>query len=353
MKIVVMVGGLSPERNVSLSSGAMVCQALRDRGHEVALVDLFFGTEGRGVDQPDQLFTAPIPEQFKKVSPQAPDLAQVKASRKDKSASQFGPGVLELCAMADCVFLALHGTCGEDGRVQATLDMLGIPYTGANYLSSALALDKDMTKRLVADRPGVDTPRWETVDCAVEDIESIVARTALPVVVKPLASGSSIGVYIANTVEELRGALEKSRDLGGRTVLEQFVRGREFSIAVLEGEALPSIEIIPKEGFYDYENKYQAGATREVCPADIPAEWEQRMARSAKEVFRTLGLSVYSRADYIITPDGTPYFLEINTLPGMTPTSLVPQEAAAVGIGYGELCERIIRASMQAREKGE
>ena len=353
MKIVVMVGGLSPERNVSLSSGAMVCQALRDRGHEVALVDLFFGTEGRGVDQPDQLFTAPIPEQFKKVSPQAPDLAQVKASRKDKSASQFGPGVLELCAMADCVFLALHGTCGEDGRVQATLDMLGIPYTGANYLSSALALDKDMTKRLVADRPDVDTPHWETVDCTVEDIENIVARTALPVVVKPLASGSSIGVYIANTVEELRAALEKSRDLGGRTVLEQFVRGREFSIAVLEGEALPSIEIIPKEGFYDYENKYQAGATREVCPADIPAEWEQRMARSAQEVFRTLGLSVYSRADYIITPDGTPYFLEINTLPGMTPTSLVPQEAAAVGIGYGELCERIICASMQAREKGE
>lgn len=353
MKIVVLSGGLSPERNVSLSSGAMVCQALRERGHETALVDLFFGTEGRGVDRPEQLFFAPIPEAFKKVSSQAPDLAQVKLSRADKSASHFGPGVLELCAMADCVFLALHGTCGEDGRVQATLDMLGIPYTGADYLSSALALDKDLTKRLVADRPGVITPRWETVDCAAEDLDSIVLRTELPVVVKPLASGSSIGVYIANTKEELRGALERSRDLGGRTVLEQFVKGREFSIAVLEGEALPSIEIIPKAGFYDYANKYQAGATEEVCPADIPAEWEQRMATSAKEVFRTLGLSVYSRADYIITPDGAAYFLEINTLPGMTPTSLVPQEAAAAGIGYGELCERIIRASLKAREKGE
>ena len=353
MKIVVLSGGLSPERNVSLSSGAMVCQALRERGHETALVDLFFGMEGRGVDHPEQLFSAPIPEAFKTVSSEAPDLARVKQSRVDKSASHFGPGVLELCAMADCVFLALHGTCGEDGRVQATLDMLGIPYTGADYLSSALALDKDLTKRLVADRPGVTTPWWETVDCTLDDLEAIVSRTQLPVVVKPLASGSSIGVYIANTQEELRAALERSRDLGGRTVLEQFVKGREFSIAVLEGEALPSIEIIPKAGFYDYANKYQAGATEEVCPANIPAEWEQRMAISAKEVFRTLGLSVYSRADYIITPDGTAYFLEINTLPGMTPTSLVPQEAAAVGIGYGELCERIIRASLKARKKGE
>lgn len=353
MKIVVLSGGLSPERNVSLSSGSMVCQALRDRGHETALVDLFFGMEDRGVDRPEQLFAAPIPEQFKKVSREAPNLAKIKQSRQDKSASQFGPGVLELCAMADCVFLALHGTCGEDGRVQATLDMLGIPYTGAGYLSTALALDKDMTKRLVADRPGVTTPRWETVDCTLEDLDAIVERTALPVVAKPLASGSSIGVYIANTAEELRRALEQSRSIGGRTVLEQFVKGREFSIAVLEGEALPCVEIIPKAGFYDYANKYQAGATEEVCPAQIPQEWEQRMAASAKEVFRTLGLSVYSRADYIITPDGTPYFLEINTLPGMTPTSLVPQEAAAAGIGYGELCERIIHASLEARKKGE
>ena len=353
MKIVVLAGGLSPERNVSLSSGSMVCQALRDRGHEAALVDLFFGMENRGVDRPEQLFDTPIPEQFKKVSSQAPDLSKVKESRQDKSASQFGPGVLELCAMADCVFLALHGTCGEDGRVQATLDMLGIPYTGAGYLSSALALDKDMTKKLVVNRPGVTTPQWETVDCTADDLDAIVERTQLPVVVKPLDSGSSIGVFIANNRQELRHALEESRALGGRTVLEQFVKGREFSIAVLEGEALPSIEIIPKTGFYDYANKYQAGAAEEVCPADIPEEWERRMAASAKEVFTTLGLCVYARADYIITPDGTPYFLEINTLPGMTPTSLVPQEAAVVGIGYGELCERIIRASLDARKKGE
>ena len=156
----------------------------------------------------------------------------------------------------------------------------------------------------------------------------------------------------ASNYLQLRQALEDSRALGGRTVLEQFVEGRECSIAVLEGHALPAIEIIPKAGFYDYANKYQAGAATEVCPADIPAQWEERMGRAALEVFHTLGLSVYSRADFILAPDATPYFLEINTLPGMTPTSLVPQEAAAVGIGYGELCERIIYASLKARNEG-
>ncbi len=353
MKIVVLAGGLSPERNVSLSSGAKVCQALRQRGHRVALVDMYFGMQDRGVERPEQLFDTPIPEQFCIVSAQAPDLMQVKAGRKDPSPSQFGPGVLELCQMADCVFLALHGTCGEDGRVQAAFDLLGIPYTGAGYLGNAIALDKDLTKRLVAGHPDVFTPAWETVDCAREDLEDVISRTRLPVVVKPLASGSSIGVHIARTEQELRYALEESRKLGGRTVLEQFVQGREFSVAVLEGKALPAIEIIPKQGFYDYANKYQAGAAEEVCPANIPQEWERRMAAGAQAVFDTLGLSVYSRADFIITPDGTPYFLEINTLPGMTPTSLVPQEAAVVGIGYDELCERIILASLQAREKGE
>ena len=352
MKIVVLAGGLSPERNVSLTSGAKVCQALRQRGHRAALVDMYFGIQDTGVERPEQLFDAPIPEKYARVGAQAPDLAQVKAARRGDSISQFGPGVLELCAMADCVFLALHGTCGEDGRVQAAFDLLGIPYTGAGYLGNAIALDKDLTKRLVAAHPDVHTPAWETVDCAREDLDAIVSRTALPVVVKPLASGSSIGVHIAHTEQQLRHALEQSRQLGGRTVLEQFVQGREFSVAVLEGKALPAIEIIPKQGFYDYENKYQAGAAEEVCPADIPEEWERRMAAGAQAVFRTLELSVYSRADFIITPDGTPYFLEINTLPGITPTSLVPQEAAAAGIEYGQLCERIIMASLQAREKG-
>ena len=135
-------------------------------------------------------------------------------------------------------------------------------------------------------------------------------------------------------------------------MLEQYIQGREIQVAILDGRALPSIEIIPKQGFYDYENKYQPGAAEEVCPAPIPAEWEARIGQSALAVFRAIGLSVYARADFIVTEDGTPYFLEINTLPGMTPTSLVPQEAAVVGIGYGELCETILQKSLQARKEG-
>ena len=348
MKIVVLAGGLSPERNVSLSSGSMVCQALRDRGHQVALVDLFFGLEDHK-GEPEELFNAPIPDSFKKVSRQAPDLEQVRASRKWKDASVIGPGVLELCKKADVVYLGLHGACGEDGRIQAALDLLGVPYTGSGYLSSAIAMDKDLTKRLVADK--VVTPQWMRVDLTEEQLDGLVEEVSLPAVIKPVDSGSSIGVFIANDKAELRHALKESVKLGGRVVIEQYIKGREIQVAVLNGKALPSIEITPKEGFYDYENKYQPGAALEVCPAPIPAEWEERIGKAAVAVFETVGLSVYARADFIVTEDGTPYFLEINTLPGMTPTSLVPQEAAAVGMDYGTLCETIIRSSLELRNK--
>jgi D-alanine-D-alanine ligase len=171
-------------------------------------------------------------------------------------------------------------------------------------------------------------------------------------VVKPVDSGSSIGVSIAHDRESLEQALTDGLALGGHCVIEQYISGREIQVGILEGKALPSIEIRPKVGFYDYENKYQPGAAEEICPSPIPSEWEQRLGQAALTVFRTVGLAVYARADFIVTEDGAPWFLEINTLPGMTPTSLMPQEAAAVGIGYGELCERIIAASLAAR-KGE
>ncbi len=348
MKIVVLAGGLSPERNVSLSTGTMVTGALRSLGHQAALVDLFFGLEDYD-GEAAAYFDAPISEEFKKISSDAPDLELVKASRKDKSASVFGPRVLELCAMADAVFLALHGTCGEDGRVQAAFDLMGIPYTGAGYLSSAIAMDKDLTKRLVAHV--VSTPGWKTVEYNEGDIDALVAAARLPLVVKPVASGSSIGVSIAHTEEELRAALTQGLAVGGRTVLEQYVAGREIQVGILENQALPSIEIIPKMGFYDYANKYQPGAAEEICPAPIPPEAEEKLRQAALAVYHTLGLSVYSRADFILDDHGEPWFLEINTLPGMTPTSLLPQEAAAVGIGYPQLCQRILEASLQARKQ--
>ncbi|MEY8403775.1 D-alanine--D-alanine ligase [Oscillospiraceae bacterium 44-34] len=348
MKILVLAGGLSPERNVSLSSGAMVCEALRKRGHQVALMDLFFGLDGavsgRG------LYVAPVPDSFKKVSREAPDLEEVRARRGDDNPSVIGPGVFEMCADADIVYLALHGACGEDGRIQAALDLLGVPYTGSGCLGSAIAMDKDLTKRLVADK--VKTPQWETVTVTEENLEDLMERVKFPVVVKPIASGSSIGVHIVKKKDQLRLALEESVRLGGRTVLEQYIQGREIQVAILGDKALPSIEIIPKEGFYDYANKYQPGAASEVCPARIPDTLEKALGDAALTVFKTIGLSVYARADFIVTQDGTPYFLEINTLPGMTPTSLVPQEAAAVGINYGNLCDTIIQKSLEARKEG-
>jgi len=347
MKIVVLAGGLSMERNVSLSSGTKVCRALRSRGHQAILVDMFLGLE-RYDGALEDIFDAPdgLCSDYS-VAKEEPDLDAVRAMRADKSASVFGKDVLTVCRMADVVFLALHGTCGEDGRVQAAFDLLGIPYTGSGYLGSAIAMDKDLTKRLVADY--VVTPQWRAVTYEEADIDRLAAETRLPCVVKPIANGSSIGVSIAHDAAALKAALYECLAYGGRVVLEQYIAGREIQVAILAGKALPSIEIIPKSGFYDYANKYQAGAAEEITPAPIPPDWEERLRDATETVFRILGLSVYSRADFIVTPDGTPYFLEINTLPGMTPTSLVPQEAAAIGMSYEELCETIVSESLKVR----
>jgi len=348
LKIVVLAGGLSPERNVSLSSGTKIAQTLRTLGHETALVDMWFGLEDYPGCAPEELYAAALPEKWRTVSREAPDLHAVRAGRKWPGKGDFGPGVLELCREADVVFLALHGQCGEDGRVQAAFDLLGIPYTGSGCLGSAIAMDKDLTKRLVKDL--VNTPAWTYATYTQADVDGLVAETEVPCVVKPVDSGSSIGVSIAHTKEELRAALEDGLRYGGRCVLETYVKGREIQVGILDGKALPPIEIIPKVGFYDYENKYQAGAAEEICPAPIPPEQTAEVCKATERVFAALGLSVYSRADFILDEAGKFWFLEINTLPGMTPTSLLPQEAAAVGIDYSALCQRIIDSSLRERK---
>ena len=344
MKIAVLCGGLSPERNVSISSGTKIAGALQESGHQVVLLDMFFGLEDYTGDIA-AIFDNPPALGGTHIDESSPDLESVRAQRKLRSPSLFGAHVLEVCAMADIVFLALHGRTGEDGRVQATLDLLGIPYTGSGYLGSAIAMDKDLTKRVVAPL-GVKTPAWMLVESDGMDIDAVCAQAELPCVVKPDDSGSSIGVSIANDEAELRAALEAAAREGSRILIEQYIRGREVQIGILGDKALPSIEIIPAEGFYDYRNKYQPGAAREITPAEIPAETEQRLADAALTVFHALNLSAYSRADFILDAEGELWFLEINTLPGMTPTSLVPQEAAAVGISYSELCEQIIAAAL-------
>lgn len=352
MKIVVLCGGLSTERNISFLSGTKICGALRSKGHQAVLVDLFNGLEDQGEEilaHPEQLF-----DQLPELKPAvfdgvAPDLAAVRRERKYKSPSLFGRGVLEICSKADVVFIALHGLNGEDGRVQAAFDLLGIPYTGSGYLGAAMGMDKIITKQMV--RPaGVNTPDWHSYhDVTEADIPEIMAENLLPCVVKTPTGGSSVGVYIVKTPEELARALHAVLAFGNDVLVEQFIEGREFTNAVLEGKALPCVEIVPKTGGYDYNNKYKAGATEEICPGRLSPELADEMGRMALLVHETLGLSTYSRSDFMIDADNRIWFLEVNTLPGMTPTSLVPQEAAAVGISYEELCERIVEDAVRLR----
>ena len=342
MYIAVICGGLSAERDVSISSGTGAARALRARGHKVALVDLFLGNPS-AVKDPRSVFTSDAGDSVYSVRETEPDLDKIRAQRGGKGL--IGPGVIEICRAADIAFLALHGAEGENGKLQACLDLYGVPYTGSGYLGSAIAMDKDLTKRVVAPL-GVKTPAWMLVESNGMDIDAVCAQVKLPCVVKPDDSGSSIGVSIANDEQELRAALEAAAREGSRILIEQYIRGREVQIGILGDKALPSIEIIPAEGFYDYRNKYQPGAAKEITPAEIPAETEQRLADAALTVFHALNLSAYSRADFILDAEGELWFLEINTLPGMTPTSLVPQEAAAVGISYSELCEQIIAAAL-------
>ncbi|MFR6424293.1 MAG: D-alanine--D-alanine ligase [Oscillospiraceae bacterium] len=344
MKIAVLCGGLSPERNVSISSGTKIAGALKENGHQVVLLDMFFGLEdytgdiARVFDDPPALGGTRIDES-------APDLEAVRAQRKLQSPSLFGAHVLEVCAMADIVFLRCTAAPVRTAACRRRSTCSAFPYTGSGYLGSAIAMDKDLTKRIVAPL-GVKTPAWMLVESDGMDIDAVIAQAKLPCVVKPDDSGSSIGVSIANDAAELRTALEAAAREGSRILIEQYVRGREVQIGILGDKALPSIEIIPAVGFYDYRNKYQPGAAKEITPAEIPAETEQRLADAALTVFRALNLSAYSRADFILDDAGELWFLEINTLPGMTPTSLVPQEAAAVGISYSELCEQIIAAAL-------
>lgn len=352
MKIVVMCGGLSMERNVSLSSGTLICKALRARGHKAVLVDMFYGLEKYDCAPAELFDNLPEIDDFR-VEEAEPDLEAVKASRIWRSPSMIGKGVLEICQLADVVFLGLHGTCGEDGRIQAALDLLGVPYTGSGYLGSALAMDKNLAKLLVApeikklDR--VYTPGWKSVEYTEADIPKLVKETGLPVVVKPVDSGSSIGVAIPNTKEELEAALRDNLKLG-RVMLEEYIKGREIDVGVLDGKALPSIEIIPKQGFYDYKNKYQAGATVEICPSEIPEELEMRLREAVLVVHNALGLKDYSRSDFMVDENDNIYFIEINTLPGMTPTSLMPQEAAAVGVDYESLCQKLVDMALEGRK---
>lgn len=347
MRIVVLAGGTSTERDVSFVTGSMVYNALKEKGHQAILLDVFYGYNEVDSDWLEGLFESDRDwsHDIGKTIGSSPDLSTLKTLRPGRSGSYFGKNVIELCQLADIVFLALHGENGENGKIQAAFDLLGIRYTGTDYLSSALAMDKCLTKALF-ERSQVATPAYFKIP---KDGEAI-PETKFPCVVKTACGGSSVGVYIVNDQEEYVKAVGDAREYGADIVVEEYIRGREFSVGVVDGEAYPVIEIAPIEGFYDYRNKYQAGSAVETCPAKLPDKTAEAMQACAVSAYHALGMSGYGRMDFMMNEQGEFFCLEANTLPGMTPTSLLPQEAAALGLSFADLCQILIDVSLKKYE---
>lgn len=342
MKVVVLAGGTSTEREVSLCTGSMIYKALKAKGHQAVLLDVYLGYEGstEGIFEEKTDWAAAVGA----VGAESPDLEAVKALRKDGGKSFFGPNVLTICGMSDCVFMALHGENGEDGKIQACFELLGIPYTGTDFVSSAMAMDKGITKDIFK-AYNIPTPAGIRLKKGEVQTETV----PFPCIVKACCGGSSVGVCIARDAEEYETAKEEAFRYGDEVVIEQYIDGREFSVGVMDGKALPVIEIAPKVGFYDYKNKYQAGSTVETCPAELSDEKTEELQKTSELVFKALRLKNYARMDFRMNDKGEIFCLEANTLPGMTPTSLLPQEAAAIGIDFEELCERILACAFSER----
>lgn len=343
MNIIVLAGGLSTERDVSISTGLQVCEALRQQGHHAAMLDVFMGYEGEISEsffEKNEAFA----KEMQGIRAVDPDIEEVKKRRGHEEDGFFGPGVIELCRMADIVYMALHGADGENGKVQAAFDLLGIKYTGSGYLGSAVAMDKALAKTVFM-AAGVPAAKGYTL--TRESSSKLPEDMKFPLVVKPCCGGSSVGVYFVEDQKQYEEALEAAFHYEEELVVEECISGREFSVGVLGGEALPIIEIIPKEGFYDYETKYQPGMATDVCPAELTQEQTERMQAYAVKVYEALKLETYGRIDFLMDANGDMYCLEANTLPGMTPTSLLPQEAAATGMSYKALCEEIISMALE------
>ena len=272
MNIIVLAGGLSPERNVSLSSGSLISAALRRKGHKILMLDVYEGICGADIPaDPLELFTTDNSESLAvgNIAPTPEEIENIKIKNNGRT-ELIGPNVLKLCKLADVAFLALHGDMGENGQLQATLDVFDVTYTGSGYIGSLLAMNKDIAKKLMREN-GILTPDWINFDQFGDEdkINSAAQKIGFPCIVKPCSCGSSVGVSIVNTEDELRDALKVASQYEGSVLIEKHISGRELTQAILDGEALPPVEIIPKCGFYDYANKYVANATEEICPAPI------------------------------------------------------------------------------------
>jgi len=333
LKIAVLFGGASEERDVSMASGAQVIRALREIGHNVLAVDTAHGllTAAEEVN----LLSKSVGE----VPPTGEALGLIRSEGNNLFLSS------EL-ADVDCIFLALHGGTGEDGTLQAMLEVAGFAYTGSGHLGSAVAMDKDLAKRLFL-TAGIPTPAWLMVPV---DESVAAAQLGFPLVCKPNSQGSTVGLSIVHAAEQLSVAIDRARQFGAEVMLERFISGREITVGVLDGEALPVGEIIiERDEVFDYHAKYQTGAVREVFPAELSPELAEQAKSLALLAHRMLKLDGYSRTDFRLDEQGRLWCLEVNTLPGLTATSLLPQAAAVAGITLPELCDRICRLGIERK----
>ncbi len=335
MKVTVLTGGTSSERDVALASAVQIIAALRSSGHQVAVVDTARGfipeaDEGRLL--PARVGVAP---------PSSQELEVLEHGLL------FG-ALANLAAVREAavLFLALHWGTGEDGTIQTVLEMTGVPYTGSGPLGSAMAMDKDISKRLFR-QAGVPTADWLMAPARVAD----AAALGWPLVVKPSKQGSTVGLTVVREAGGFDAAVEEAFRHDDEVMIEAFVPGRELTVGILDGKALAVGEIVPRHEIFDYECKYTPGMSAEIFPAELPADVTSRCQALGLAAHEALKLGGYSRADFRLTPSGELFCLEVNTLPGMTATSLMPQSARAVGIEFPDLCERICRAALPARQR--
>ena len=333
------MGGTSSERDVSLASGLRIAEALRTRGHSVRAIDTARGALTEA-DEGRMLAAGVVKQQ----PPTPSELARMNAESVAETAAR-----LPKRGECDVAFLALHGGRGEDGTIQALLDLAGVPYTGSGHLPSALAMDKDLSKQLFRAH-GVGTAHWlMATDRSSPPSASEVERVlGLPVIVKPSKQGSTVGLSIVKQEADLAPAIAEAFEHDDEVMIEQFIAGRELTVGILGGEALPVGEIIPKHEIYDYECKYTPGMAEEIFPAPLTAEQTVAVQTQARQAFAALKLGGCARIDFRMSASGEFYCLEANTLPGMTATSLIPQAAAAAGIPFPELCERIALLATEA-----
>ena len=333
MKIAVLFGGTSEERDVSIASAAQIIPALRALGHDVFAVDTATGRLPAADEQ--RLLAsgvAPAP-------PSSADMALVR-----DQATAFAPGAADI-RIADVVFLALHGGSGEDGRLQSMLDLAGLAYTGSNHIASAAAMDKDTAKRLFRS-VNVPTPDWLMAPATALEVEKVVGW---PAIVKPSKQGSTVGLALVREAADLVSAIHQAHAFDDEVMVERFIPGREFTVGVLDGVALPVGEIFSPGDVFDYQSKYQVGGAREVFPAGLPPAESAQVQEYALRAHRVLKLGAYSRIDFRRDETGAFWCLEANSLPGMTATSLLPQAAKAAGIGFPELLDRICRGAIRRR----